>query len=292
MLLLLFLRSRSFTPPDADDGHAFPPSPPPHVVSRAAQAPLGATMNADGTVSDTPAAVAPVNPAAEAEASTAAAAAAAAAAANPAAPAVPGTTVAPGALDAAMPDLADLVTDRKRAFSVGLDPEVEQTAAEWFESLGYRTLSGDTHYTKGFWGGTVTEKDARMAVSFCTSTSDVSLLSGFDFANWLPVPNVYDSLVLDFPDAKFILFETPVDLWMTRIQEKALAAQVMGRARAHFRVTLRAPLPSLPSGGGLTRRHSSTVRSPRREWMFRVSAGGGAHPVLSGVKRMSPEKRM
>ena len=74
----------------------------------------------------------------------------------------------------------------------------------------------------------MTEKDTRMSVSFCTSTSDVSLLSGYDFANWLPVPNVYDSLVLDFPDAKFILFETPVDAWMERVQEKALAARVMG----------------------------------------------------------------
>jgi len=34
----------------------------------------------------------------------------------------------------------------------------------------------------------------------------------------LLVPSVYDSLVLDFPDAKFILFETPVDLWMKRIE--------------------------------------------------------------------------
>lgn len=25
-----------------------------------------------------------------------------------------------------------------------------------------------------------------MSVSFCTATSDVSLLSGYDFANWLP----------------------------------------------------------------------------------------------------------
>jgi hypothetical protein len=147
--------------------------------------------------------------------------------------------------------LAALVTERKRTFSVGLDPDAEQTAAEWFEALGYRTLTGDTHYIKaggqpapastpstttsgfpnlscpialfrqlsddlrmklknkthdvkrrakrectvrlaahyceGFWGGTVTEKDSRMAVSFCTSTSDVSLLSGYDFANWLPV---------------------------------------------------------------------------------------------------------
>ena len=55
--------------------------------------------------------------------------------------------------DAAMPELATLVTERKRTFSVGLDPDVESTAAEWFESLGYRTLNGDTHYTKGFWAG-------------------------------------------------------------------------------------------------------------------------------------------
>jgi len=53
------------------------------------------------------------------------------------------------------------------------------------------------------------EKDTRMSVSFCTSTSDVSLLAGYDFSNWLPIPSVFDSLVLDFPDAKFLLFETP-----------------------------------------------------------------------------------
>jgi len=32
----------------------------------------------------------------------------------------------------------------------------------------------------------VIENDARMSVSFCTATSDVSLLSGYDFVNWLP----------------------------------------------------------------------------------------------------------
>jgi hypothetical protein len=74
----------------------------------------------------------------------------------------------------------------------------------------------------------VVAKDARMAVSYCTSTSDVSLLEGYDFANWLPIPSVYDSLVLDFPDAKFLLFETPVDQWFVRIQAKVLEAQLMG----------------------------------------------------------------
>lgn len=75
-------------------------------------------MNADGTVSDAP----------------------------PALPAASPTV--PGDLDAALPKLATLVTERKRVFSVGLDPDAEQTAAEWFESLGYRTITGDTHYTK------------------------------------------------------------------------------------------------------------------------------------------------
>ena len=50
---------------------------------------------------------------------------------------------------------------------------------------------------------------------------------------YIPVPNVYDSLVLDFPDAKFLLFETPVDVWMERIQAKALASQA-GHFSPHY----------------------------------------------------------
>ena len=98
-------------------------------------------MNADGTVSDAPVPV----PAADGAGS--------AAAATPGpvstAPATTGGAAGAGAAeDEVLPDLAPLVTERKRTFSVGLDPDVEQTAAEWFESLGYRTLNGDTHYTK------------------------------------------------------------------------------------------------------------------------------------------------
>jgi hypothetical protein len=104
------------------------------------------------------------------------------------------------------PELAKYVTARKRVFSLGLDPEVERTAAEWFESLGYVSLHGDRHFAKGYWGGVVSEMDARLAVSVCTGTSDVSVVSGYDFANWLPVPSVADALALDFPDAKFVLF--------------------------------------------------------------------------------------
>ena len=40
---------------------------------------------------------------------------------------------------------------------------------------------------------------------------------------------MYDSLVLDFPDAKFILFETPVDEWMEKITVKATEAQELGQ---------------------------------------------------------------
>jgi hypothetical protein len=126
------------------------------------------------------------------------------------------------------PELAKYVTARKRVFSLGLDPEVERTAAEWFESLGYVSLHGDRHFAKGYWGGVVSEMDARLAVSVCTGTSDVSVVSGYDFANWLPVPSVADALALDFPDAKFVLFETPVDVWVKRIKAKADEARLIG----------------------------------------------------------------
>lgn len=126
------------------------------------------------------------------------------------------------------PPLAKYVTSRERVFSLGLDPEVELIAAEWFESLGYVSLHGDTHFAKGYWGGVVSEKDARLAVSVCTGTSDVSVVSGYDFSNWLPVSSVVDSLVLDFPDSKFVLFETPVEQWLNRIQFKAAEARKKG----------------------------------------------------------------
>ena len=126
------------------------------------------------------------------------------------------------------PELAKFVDERKRVFSVGLDPDVEQTAAEWFESLGYATLTGSVHYTKGFWGGVKTEADPRLGVSVCTGTSDVTLVDGYDFANWLPIPAVVDSLVLDYPDAKFLLFETHVDDWIRRVSVKATEAARLG----------------------------------------------------------------
>ena len=127
------------------------------------------------------------------------------------------------------PELAEYVTARKRVFSLGLDPEVERTAAEWFESLGYVSLHGDRHFAKGYWGGVVSEMDARLAVSTCAGVgSDVSAVSGYDFANWLPVPSVADALARDFPDAKFVLFETPVDAWVKRIEAKADEARALG----------------------------------------------------------------
>ena len=127
------------------------------------------------------------------------------------------------------PELAEYVTARTRVFSLGLDPDVERTAAEWFESLGYVSLHGDRHFAKGYWGGVVSEMDARLAVSTCAGVgSDVSAVSGYDFANWLPVPSVADALARDFPDAKFVLFETPVDAWVKRIEAKADEARALG----------------------------------------------------------------
>ena len=63
---------------------------------------------------------------------------------------------------ALLPALAEGVNARVKTFSVGLDPMHEQTAAEWFESLGYRTLTGDVKYVKGYWGGTRAEADPRL----------------------------------------------------------------------------------------------------------------------------------
>jgi hypothetical protein len=143
------------------------------------------------------------------------------------------------------PELAKFVDERKRVFSVGLDPDVEQTAAEWFESLGYATLTGDVHYTKGFWGGVTTEPDPRLGVSVCTGTSDVTLVDGYDFANWLPIPAVVDSLVLDYPDAKFLLFETPVDDWIRRVSVKAAEAARLGaKCGCVGEDAVRSPLPA------------------------------------------------
>jgi len=48
-----------------------------------------------------------------------------------------------------------------RRYSVGLDPDVEETAAEWFQSLGYRVLTGENHLTKGFWAGAYTRSRFR-----------------------------------------------------------------------------------------------------------------------------------
>ena len=117
--------------------------------------------------------------------------------------------------------------ERKRVFSVGLDPGVEQTAAEWFESLGYATLTGSVHYTKGFWGGVKTEADPRLGVS-------VHGHLGRDprgrvrFSPTGCRPAVVDSLVLDYPDAKFLLFETHVDDWIRRVSVKATEAARLG----------------------------------------------------------------
>ena len=58
--------------------------------------------------------------------------------------------------DEPLPELAVGVVERRRCFSVGLDPDAEQTAAEWFQSLGYRVLTGDQHYTKARRGGGLT----------------------------------------------------------------------------------------------------------------------------------------
>ena len=127
-----------------------------------------------------------------------------------------------------LPSLAAGVDARVRTFSVGLDPNLEQTAAEWFESLGYRTLTGDVKYTKGYWGGTKAEADPRLGASFCAGTADLSPVEDYDFANWLPVPNLMDDIASAYPDAKFILFESDSARWLDNVYIKAQEAALKG----------------------------------------------------------------
>ena len=127
-----------------------------------------------------------------------------------------------------LPSLAAGVDARVRTFSVGLDPNLEQTAAEWFESLGYRTLTGDVKYTKGYWGGTKAEADPRLGASFCAGAADLSPVEDYDFANWLPVPNLMDDIASAYPDAKFILFESDSARWLDNVYIKAQEAALKG----------------------------------------------------------------
>ena len=136
--------------------------------------------------------------------------------------------------------LASDVSRRVQTFSVGLDPDVEETAAEWFQSLGYRTMSGDEQFahkpsisTLGF----VTPasapsifKDFEMAKAYCeTPDGDDKSLGrfgkDFDFANWIPVATWTKKLAGSYPDAKFLLFETPPEIWFGRISRRAQAAE-------------------------------------------------------------------
>ena len=61
---------------------------------------------------------------------------------------------------------------------------------------------------KGYWGGTKAEADPRLGASFCAGAADLSPVEDYDFANWLPVPNLMDDIASAYPDAKFILFES------------------------------------------------------------------------------------
>ena len=129
---------------------------------------------------------------------------------------------------ALLPALAEGVNARVKTFSVGLDPMHEQTAAEWFESLGYRTLTGDVKYVKGYWGGTRAEADPRLGASFCQGAADLAPTQDYDFANWLPVPNVLDELASTYPDAKFLLFESEPGRWLDNVYIKAQEAALRG----------------------------------------------------------------
>jgi hypothetical protein len=65
-------------------------------------------------------------------------------------------------------------------------------------------------------------------VSVCVGDGDVSVARDYDFANWLPVPAVVDQLAQTFPEAKFLLFESPPDAWFRSAAIEAGAAARLG----------------------------------------------------------------
>ena len=65
-------------------------------------------------------------------------------------------------------------------------------------------------------------------MSVCVGDGDVSVARDYDFANWLPVPAVVDQLAQTFPEAKFLLFESPPDAWFRSAAIEAGAAARLG----------------------------------------------------------------
>merc|ERR1719329_1924304 len=124
------------------------------------------------------------------------------------------------------PPLNAHVSARARVASAGMDPNIEATAAAWFANLGFRVLEGATATTRGAWGGTARESDARFATSYCLDAStNTSALEDYDFVGWLPVSNAIEDVMSDRVDFKVVLFETMATEWWEHAGTRADAAR-------------------------------------------------------------------
>ena len=129
------------------------------------------------------------------------------------------------------PPLNAHVSERARVASAGMDPNIEATAAAWFANLGFRVLEGATATTRGAWGGTARESDARFATSYCLDAStNTSALEDYDFVGWLPVSNAIEDVMSDRADFKVVLFETMATEWWEHARTRAESAKALGDA--------------------------------------------------------------
>ena len=129
------------------------------------------------------------------------------------------------------PPLNAHVSARARVASAGMDPNIEATAAAWFANLGFRVLEGATATTRGAWGGTARESDARFATSYCLDAStNTSALEDYDFVGWLPVSNAIEDVMSDRADFKVVLFETMATEWWEHARTRAESAKALGDA--------------------------------------------------------------
>ena len=103
----------------------------------------------------------------------------------------------------------------------------EQTAAEWFESLGYRTLTGDVKYVKGYRGGTRAEADPHSGRRFARAPRTSRRRRITISPTGSRCPTCWTSFV-DVPDAKFLLFESEPGRWLDNVYIKAQEAALRG----------------------------------------------------------------
>ena len=144
----------------------------------------------------------------------------------------------------------------------------------------YRTVSGDEQFahkpsisTLGF----VTPasapsifKDFEMAKAYCETPDGDDRSLGrfgkeFDFANWIPVATWTKKLAGSYPDAKFLLFETPPEIWFGRISRRAQAAEERTRWNAAAtRETTRRVGRSATSAATTSPETTTATRTPWR----------------------------